>query len=253
MCRILHVRADTSFKISDWLQPFAQMSKSSREFQGHGWGCAWRDGENWHQYHDIRPVWEDDPEQFGSTRLLLVHARSAFRDEGIVVENNMPFSDGRSMFIFNGELRGVRIQSPGRIGAEKIYNYIRRFDKGDKLAATERAVDIIKKRSAYVRAMNLMLSDGERSYLSTELQRRPGILPDVPTAISSGKAPGLLAAHRRCSRLAANRQQHDDRTMMLIKIGGGEQHQPRRHHRRPGDARTTGGHRARRQRAARPD
>ena len=149
------------------------MSRSSREFQGHGWGCAWHDGEQWHQYHDIRPVWEDDLAQFGDTRLLLVHARSAFRDEGIVVDNNMPFSDDRSMFIFNGELRGVRIQSPGRIGAEKIYNYIRRFDKGDLLAATTRAVDIIKMRSAYVRALNLVLSDGEQSVLSTSYGEDP--------------------------------------------------------------------------------
>jgi glutamine amidotransferase len=106
--------------------------------------------------------------------LLLVHARSAFRDEGIVVENNMPFSDGESVFIFNGELRGVRIRSEGRIGAEKIYNYIRRFDKGDKCAATAKAVDIIKKRSTYVRAMNLILSDGAQSCLSTNYSENTG-------------------------------------------------------------------------------
>jgi glutamine amidotransferase len=167
MCRILFARADAPFLITGLLRPFAEMSRNSREFQGHGWGCAWRDADGWRQYHDIRPVWEDDLDQFGETRLLLVHARSAFRDEGIVVENNMPFSDGHSVFIFNGELRGVRIQSAGRIGAEKIYNYIRRFDKGDLCAATRRAVDIINKRSAYVRAMNLVLSDGEQSCLST--------------------------------------------------------------------------------------
>jgi len=102
-----------------------------------------------------------------------VHARSAFRDEGIVIENNMPFSDGESIFIFNGELRGVRIKSEGRIGAEKIYNYIRRFDKGDKCAATNKAVEIIKKRSAYVRAMNIILSDGEQSCLSTSYGENP--------------------------------------------------------------------------------
>jgi len=143
------------------------LSRNSREFQGHGWGCAWRTDDGWQQYHDIRPIWEDDLNQFDSTRLLLVHARSAFRDEGIVVENNMPFSDGESVFIFNGELRGVRIKSEGRIGAEKIYNYIRRFDQGDKCAATAKAVEIIKKRSSYVRAMNIILSDGTQSCLST--------------------------------------------------------------------------------------
>jgi predicted glutamine amidotransferase len=181
MCRILYARSDKAFSISKLLEPFAEMARDSREFQGHGWGCAWLDangdaennGTGWQQYHNIRPVWEDDPGQFGSTHLLLVHARSAFRDEGIVVENNMPFSDGKSVYIFNGELRGVRIQSEGRIGAEKIYNYIRRFDKGDLCAATTKAVDIIKKRSSYVRAMNIILSDGEQSCVSTSYSEDP--------------------------------------------------------------------------------
>ena len=173
MCRILYARADAPFAIAELLRPFAELSRDSREYQGHGWGCAWRDDSGWQQYHDIRPVWEDDLEQFGGTRLLLAHARSAFRDEGICVDNNMPFSDGRSMFIFNGELRGVRIKSEGRIGAEKIYNYVRRFDRGDLCAAAGKAVDIIHKRSSYVRAMNFILSDGEQSCLSTSYGEDP--------------------------------------------------------------------------------
>ena len=174
MCRILYARADTAFAIPPLLAPFAELSQTSPEYQGHGWGCAWIEDGSWRQYHDISPIWEDELTRFGNTQLLLVHARSAFRDEGIIVENNMPFSDGESMFIFNGELRGVRVKSEGRIGAEKIYNYIRRFDRGDKCAATGKAVDIIKKRSAYVRAMNIILSDGEQSVLSTSYSENPG-------------------------------------------------------------------------------
>ena len=175
MCRILYASADSEFSIAEMLEPFAELSRASREFQGHGWGCAWRNGDadDWQQYHDIRPVWEDDLGQFGTSHLLMVHARSAFRDEGIRVENNMPFSDGESIFIFNGELRGVRIKSEGRIGAEKIYNYIQRFDKGDKCAATDKAVGIIKKRSSYIRAMNIILSDGKQSCLSTSYSEDP--------------------------------------------------------------------------------
>ena len=167
MCRLLYVRADAPFPIPRLLAPFAELSRASREFQGHGWGCAWREDGAWRDYRDIRPIWDDDLAQFGETRLLLAHARSAFRDEGIRVENNMPFGDGESMFIFNGELRGVRIKADGRIGAEKIFNFIRRFDRGDKCAATARAVDIIGKRCAYVRALNLVLTDGEQGCLST--------------------------------------------------------------------------------------
>jgi len=173
MCRILYARDESPFAIADLLRPFAELSQNSREYQGHGWGCAWLEDTGWHQYHNIDPIWEDDLGQFGNTRLLLVHARSAFRDEGIRVENNMPFSDGESIFIFNGELRGVRIKSEGRIGAEKIYNYIQRFDKGDKCAATDKAVGIIKKRSSYIRAMNIILSDGKQSCLSTSYSEDP--------------------------------------------------------------------------------
>lgn len=159
--------------MASFLTHFAEVSRTSREYQGHGWGCAWLDKGEWRQYHNIQPVWEDELSQFSETTLLLVHARSAFRDEGIIVENNMPFSDGDSVFIFNGELRGVKIKSEGRIGAEKIYNYIRRFDKGDQKEALAKGVNIIKKRSSYVRAMNIIMSDGQQQSLSTNYSEDP--------------------------------------------------------------------------------
>ena len=71
------------------------------------------------------------------------------------------------MFVFNGELNGVRIRESGRIGAEKIYNYIRRFDKGDKLSALARGTEIIGRRTRYVRAMNIVLAEGENAWLAT--------------------------------------------------------------------------------------
>jgi predicted glutamine amidotransferase len=173
MCRILFARSDKNFSIPGLLAPFARVAEASSEYQGHGWGCSWREGNHWRHYHNIQPIWNDNFAQFGETTLLLVHARSAFRDEGIAIENNMPFSDGESVFIFNGEIRGVRIKSYGRIGAEKIYNYIRRFDEGDKLAALDKGTSIIDKRSTYVRAMNIILSDGDRAWLSTRYNENP--------------------------------------------------------------------------------
>ena len=204
MCRILLVRSKTPFAIADELRPFASIAQHSREYQGHGWGCSWltessansdsqtsrsqtsgadnsvsdtADGNNsgvpWQHYHNIQPVWQDDLTQFASTTTLLVHARSAFRDEGIAVENNMPFTDGESVFIFNGELRGVKIKSEGRIGAEKIFNYIRRMDKGDKLQALDKAVTIINRRTQYVRAMNILMSDGKQCLVSSTYNEDP--------------------------------------------------------------------------------
>jgi glutamine amidotransferase len=173
MCRLLCIRAGSPFAIREHLETFSNISKSSPEYQGHGWGCAWvRDGE-WQFHHDVRPIWEDDLTGFGSTTLLIAHARSAFRDEGICVENNMPFFDGRYVFIFNGELQGVRIREQGRIGAEKIFNYVKRFDNDDMLASIKRGVGVIVKRTRYVRAMNFIMASLDAIYLVTEFGENP--------------------------------------------------------------------------------
>jgi len=159
MCRILLVDNPGQIDPNPFLADFRDICEQSREFQGHGWGCSWLDSDNaWQHYHCIDPVWVDLKSDFPATSLFLVHARSAFRDEGIVIENNMPFSDGRSVFLFNGELQGVRIKAEGRIGAEKIYNFIKRFEKEGLAKATTKAAGIIDKRSRYIRAMNFFLA-----------------------------------------------------------------------------------------------
>ena len=158
MCRLLTVRSEKPFAIMPHLGKFADIARNSKEYQGHGWGCSYRDESGlWRFYKNINPVWEDDLSRFGATTLLVAHARSAFEDRDIVIENNMPFFDGRTVFVFNGELRGVQIREQGRIGAEKIFNFIRRFDRGDTLKALEKAVGIIKKRTRYIRGMNIIM------------------------------------------------------------------------------------------------
>jgi len=193
MCRLLSIRAATSFAMGEHLEKFAAISKSSPEYQGHGWGCAWIHKGKWQFHHDLRPIWEDDLTAFGSTTLLLAHARSAFRDEGICVENNMPFHDGRYVFIFNGELQGVRIREQGRIGAEKIFNYVKRFENGDMLESLKRGVSVIEKRTRYIRAMNFIMASAERSYLVStfgenpdyfQLHRRRGANLDLVSSVA---------------------------------------------------------------------
>ena len=174
MCRLLYVRARSPFVIHEHLETFAGISKDSPEYQGHGWGCAWVQDGDWRFHHDIQPVWEDDLGGFGETTLLLAHARSAFRDEGICVENNMPFTDGRHVFIFNGELQGVRIREQGRIGAEKIFNYVKRFEENDMFESIKRGVKVIEKRTRYVRAMNFIMASLDTTYLATLFGENPG-------------------------------------------------------------------------------
>ena len=174
MCRLLYVRANSPFAIRDHLEILAEISKNSPEYQGHGWGCAWVCDSEWRFHHDIRPVWEDDLAGFGHTTLLIAHARSAFRDEGIRVENNMPFFDGRHVFIFNGELQGVRIRERGRIGAEKIFNYVKRFEEITMFESIQRGVKLIEKRTRYVRAMNFIIASMDYTYLATVYAENPG-------------------------------------------------------------------------------
>ena len=173
MCRLLAVRSERLIDPTHHLMNLAQVARESKVFQGHGWGCAYlKDGE-WMIYKNIKPIWEDDLTIFPKTTLLLAHARSAFRDEGIRVGNNMPFSADGFTFIFNGELHGVRIKEEGRIGAEKLFNYIKRLNKGDLAEAMRRAGEVIRRRSRFVRAMNIIISDRKRIYLHSFFQDDP--------------------------------------------------------------------------------
>lgn len=165
MCRLLYINSKKEFLMQEFLQKFAVIAKESREYQGHGWGCSFLKNGVWDHYKNVNPIWEDDFSLFGKTSRLIVHARSAFRDEGIIVENNMPFHDGRYIFIFNGELRGVKIKEEGRIGAEKIFNYIKRFDKNNIKDAILKGTEIIIKKSSYIRAMNIILNDENSAYV----------------------------------------------------------------------------------------
>lgn len=174
MCRLLAVKSSVPFEISHYLQPFASISENCEVYQGHGWGCSFLSDGKWTQYKNIDPIWEDDVTRFGITTLLLAHSRNAFRDEDIGIENNMPFYDETNSFIFNGELHGVKLKETGRTGAEKIFNFIKRFDKGDTLEAVKKGISIINKRTRYVKAMNLVLSDGNRFYAASQFSENPG-------------------------------------------------------------------------------
>jgi hypothetical protein len=63
--------------------------------------------------------------------------------------------------------RGVKIREEGRIGAEKIFNYIRRFDYGDTQQALIRAVGIIKKRTRHIRGMNIIMVNEAGIFVSS--------------------------------------------------------------------------------------
>lgn len=124
----------------------------------------------------MTPIWDEASFTYPRARLFLVHARSAFRNEGVVVENNMPFVDGSMAFAFNGELRGVRLQAPGDTGAWRLFHLFRRFAEaagGDGEAALRRLDEVVTARTEYVRALNVVASDGERVWVNTRFSEDP--------------------------------------------------------------------------------
>jgi glutamine amidotransferase len=175
MCRLLAVQSNEAISVGCHLRDFAAIAKNSKEYQGHGWGCAYRVRDGFRVHKDIRPIWESELPSLPPTTMLIAHARSAFRDEGIAVENNMPFTDDdeKTVFAFNGELRGVRIREEGRIGAEKVFRFAKRFEELGWEKALLKATAIIEKRSEYVRALNVVLSDGVRVYASSRFNEDP--------------------------------------------------------------------------------
>jgi predicted glutamine amidotransferase len=162
VCRLLLLRSAEPNDAAPWVRSFSERCRASDEYQGHGWGFAsWVNGA-WQHSRSIRPIWEETHE-LPPSRLTLVHARSAFRNEGIVVENNMPFVDGGLAFAFNGEIRGVKLAAPGATGAAKLLSLFTRFRDvggGDSGAALDRLNTVVTRRSEHVRALNVMVSDG---------------------------------------------------------------------------------------------
>lgn len=168
MCRILHAVAAEPFAPAELLRPFAVLSRESREFQGHGWGCAWREPGGWRTHHDVRPIWQSPLPALPPTTRFVAHARSAFEDRDVRVENNMPFVQDGWVFAFNGELRGVRLREEGRIGAEKLFRFVLRFVPGHgPEGALRKALPIVEARSARVRAMNLILAGEDRDWVAS--------------------------------------------------------------------------------------
>lgn len=167
------MRGQTAFEARPVLDAFREACRDSREYQGHGWGATWRSDGTWERYRSLTPIWDDEVELPKEVDFLVVHARSAFRDEGIAIDNNMPFYRGDRVFVFNGELQGVRLRVPGRIGAEKVFHLIQDRDEGDLSAAVAAADSLLVSKSARVRALNVAVTDGERIYASCRYTESP--------------------------------------------------------------------------------
>ena len=158
------------------MNSFKERCRRSPEYQGDGFGVTLRASGRWERRRSLTPIWEDALRLPKRVDVLVVHARSAFRNEGIAVENNMPFESDEVSFVFNGEIRGIRLRAPGRIGAEKLFHLIlerRRSGVPEAIGAVDR---LVRSRSRYVVAMNVALTslNGDPSiYAHCRFSERP--------------------------------------------------------------------------------
>ncbi len=173
MCRLLFVKTEQEFDIRPHLRSFARVAQASKEYQGHGWGCAYLQNGEWTLYRNIKPIWQDDLTQFPPTTRLLAHVRSAFENKGIAIENNMPFYGKGYVFAFNGELRGVRIKQEGKTGAEKIFNLLLRLPRRQMSETLATAIRILKKQTHFVRASNIIVADKEGACVASLFNEDP--------------------------------------------------------------------------------
>ena len=171
MCRLLYLHSTEPRDPAPLLDRFARICEDSDEYQGHGWGAAWWDGTRWLTRHSLTPIWQETDSGLPHVTRLLVHARSAFRNQGIVVENNMPFRRDGRVFAFNGELHGVQVRASGRIGAEKIFN-LHRPGAVDPVAEAARVRRILVEKTRRVIGMNWILCDGRQTVVSSHTGER---------------------------------------------------------------------------------
>jgi glutamine amidotransferase len=169
---MLLIRSEEEFDVRPHLESFAEMCRSSTEYQGDGWGALTVNGTRETVKHPT-PIWEHDFDRFGPARLLLAHARSAYRSHPLGVEHNMPFVSDRYGFAFNGELHGVTLRSAGETGAARIFDLVRRLDHGDPQRSLRRTVDLLETHSRHIRACNVILTDGDRSWVFSRQTEQP--------------------------------------------------------------------------------
>ncbi len=175
MCRFLLIKSKRKFNPQHFLTAFSQMCQKSRtpdgDLQNDGWGVAWETSGKWITKKSLNPIWKDNKlfPQLPETKILIVHARSAgFPDQKGIIEYNQPYIDDGLCFVFNGMLKGVRLNLPlfGKIGAQKIFSLIQLFKKQKK--SLSQALDSVHKtlisHSRSIEGMNIGLSDGKSFY-----------------------------------------------------------------------------------------
>jgi len=166
MCRFLLCKSKNLISPNRILKSFSNMAQKSKAFdgdwQGDGWGFSWLENNKWKEYKSLKPIWEENEKfmEFPQSNVFTIHARSAsFPQHRNIIEYNQPFINNTFSYVFNGLLKGVTLSLPGEIGAQKIWSLLNSYlDKIDLSRALDKTVNILKKNSKTIQALNIGLA-----------------------------------------------------------------------------------------------
>ena len=174
MCRFLLARFEKPIDPQPLLRDFAVMCQRSRapdgDWQGDGYGIAWQKDSQWHLHKSLKPIWQDEDifSKVGATNLLVAHSRSAgFPQHKGIIDYNQPFVKDTMCFVFNGMIKGVRLNIPleGKIGAQKIFSLLLKEAKNNNTEeALQNVRTLILANSLKIEGMNIGLVHKGRLY-----------------------------------------------------------------------------------------
>src|SRR3989344_673618 len=167
LCRFLLARSEKPINPQPLLQDFAGMCKMCRapdgDWQGDGYGIASQKDGRWRLYKSLKPIWQDEDifSKIGAVNLLVAHARSAgFPQHKGYIEFNQPYVADSLCFVFNGMIKGVRLNMPhdGKIGAQKIFSLIKLMIQKDNPETVLQKIDtLMLENSEKIEGMNIGL------------------------------------------------------------------------------------------------
>lgn len=138
----------------------AEKSKAfDGDWQGDGWGFSWLENNKWQEYKSLKPIWKEKDRfpKFSESNIFSIHARSAsFPQHKNNIEYNQPYINESYSYVFNGELKGVTLSVPGKIGSQKIWFLLNDYLKKMSLTqALSKTTDVLKKNSRNIQALNI--------------------------------------------------------------------------------------------------
>lgn len=147
------------------------MCKNNSEWQGDGWGIAWKvDDGKWKLDKSLKPIWEeiDTFEKISLSNIFVIHARGAsFPKHKDNIEYNQPFINSDMCFVFNGELYGVTLKAEGHIGSQKIFSLIKHnLDMNDPKMTLKKVQELLITNSKGILGCNMAFSIDRSLYAS---------------------------------------------------------------------------------------